>query len=112
MARLRELGWVESIHRYELRGGQRRWTSNLWRVVVPSELRGEVTAGEDRARAGEDRARARAQGGHSKQKAPAVPEPGPAASGDKQRGCERCDWTLWVPTPAGVVRCECFDAPP
>lgn len=51
MAELRELGWVERVHRYEVRRGQLRWTSNLWRFVIPEELRAEVEEVEDVARA-------------------------------------------------------------
>ena len=51
MAELRELGWVERLHRYEVGRGQLRWTSNLWRFVIPEELRAEVEEVEDIARA-------------------------------------------------------------
>ena len=51
MAELRELGWVERVHRYEVGRGQLRWTSNLWRFVIPEELRAEVEEVEDIARA-------------------------------------------------------------
>jgi hypothetical protein len=51
MHELWELGWVEKVHRFRVVAGQCQATSNLWRVVIPAELRAEVTAGEDRARA-------------------------------------------------------------
>jgi hypothetical protein len=51
MTELRELGWVERVHRYEVGRGQLRWTSNLWRFVIPEELRAEVEEVEDIARA-------------------------------------------------------------
>jgi hypothetical protein len=50
MAELRELGWVERVHRHRIARGQRLWTSNLWRFVIPEELREAVTASEDARR--------------------------------------------------------------
>ena len=51
MAELRQLGWVERVHRFHVVRGQRRWTSNLWRFVIPEEFREAVTASEDARRA-------------------------------------------------------------
>jgi len=51
MHELWELGWVEKVHRFRVVAGQCQATSNLWRIVIPAELRAEVNAGEDRARA-------------------------------------------------------------
>jgi hypothetical protein len=83
MAELRELGWVERVHRYEVGRGQLRWTSNLWRFVIPEELRAEVEAVEDIARA-KAQARRIPQGrvappAASAAQAPPPPQAGPSA---------------------------------
>ncbi len=84
MAELRELGWVERVHRYEVGRGQLRWTSNLWRFVIPEELRAEVETVEDTARA-KAQARRVPQGRVAPAttpgatEAPSPPEAGPSA---------------------------------
>jgi len=51
MAELGERGWVQRTHRYRSVAGHCQGTSNLWRFVIPAELRAEVLSGEERARA-------------------------------------------------------------
>jgi hypothetical protein len=51
MAALRELGWVDVIHRYKIVNGEQRGTSNLWRLGIPDDLRHELEAAEDATRA-------------------------------------------------------------
>lgn len=52
MAELRELGWVERIHRYRFRDGHIEGDTNLWRVVIPEQYRETLQGREDAARAG------------------------------------------------------------
>ncbi len=84
MAELRELGWVERVHRYEVGRGQLRWTSNLWRFVIPEELRAEVETVEDTARAKAQarrvpQGRVAPPGAPGAAEAPPPPEAGPSA---------------------------------
>jgi hypothetical protein len=95
MHELWELGWVEKVHRFRVVAGQCQATSNLWRVVIPAELRAEVTAGEDRARARHQPRRITPKATTPKATAPPPPPPpkppAPAEPDEHQGGADEAN---------------------
>ena len=92
MHELWELGWVEKVHRFRVVAGQCQATSNLWRVVIPAQLRAEVTAGEDRARARHQPRRITPQATAPPFPPPPAP-PAPAEPDEHQGGADEANRT-------------------
>lgn len=88
MAALKDLGWLDFVHRYRFRNGHIEGDTNLWRVDIPARYR-EVLEGR------EDAARARsAQKGRATPKAPQN-RPGGRSPANRRPG---------TPTPASPRR--------